>query len=254
MHRRTSNLIALFLLTCLGQSLRADSVAELPPCPYPTAHDAPLDATEKLLTTTEDYTLYRVEFNGIKAGSRVPANLYVPRKREFKAPYAAILLQYGTGGNKNTNYIVGMGRIAVAKGLVVLTIDAPDRGERKGKEAPKLNFFDSRFLQYLGDYSRATDYLMTRADVDKGRIGYVGISWGAITGVTYAAHDSRIKVVASLVGGGNFPSLIPGGAPAELIAKVETLNPSLSATNRIEWRPALRFTPGTETVAHRSQP
>jgi uncharacterized protein len=194
-------------------------------CPYATAHDAPLDATEKVVRTTDEYTLYRVEFNGIKAGSRVPANLYLPRDTRFKAPYPGILLQYGTGGNKNTNYIVAIGQMAVSKGLAVLTIDAPDRGERKGREAPKLNFFDSRFFQYLGDYSRATDYLSTRADVDHDRIGYVGISWGAITGVTFAAHDPRIKLVASLVGGGNFPSLIPGGAPADLIAKARAFDP-----------------------------
>jgi len=196
-----------------------------PAIPYETAHDAPLDATEKQVKTTDEFTLYRVEFNGIKKGSRVPANLYLPRKTEFKAPYPAILLQYGTGGNKNTNYIVAIGELAVAKGLAVLTIDAPDRGERKGKEEPKLNPFDNRFLQYLGDYSRAIDYLETRKDVDRKRLGYVGISWGAITGVTYAAHDSRISVVASLVGGGNFASLIPGGAPQDLVAKTKVFDP-----------------------------
>jgi dienelactone hydrolase len=227
-------LVAVLGVLLVGVSARGGMPSDMPtkvgtpaavPCPYQTAHDAPLDVTEKVVATTDDYTLYRVEFNGIKAGSRVPANLYVPRRKALKAPYPAILLQYGTGGNKNTRYIVAMGQIAVTRGLVVLTIDAPDRGERKGKDGPKLNFFDSRFLQYLGDYSRATDYLTTRPDVDKGRIGYVGISWGAITGVTYAAHDSRIKVVASLVGGGNFPALIPGGAPEELIAKVRTFDP-----------------------------
>lgn len=199
--------------------------SEQTPCPYPTAHDAPLDSTEKLITTTDDYSLFRVEFNGIKAGSRVPANLYVPRKSQFKAPYPAVLLQYGTGGNKNTNYIVAIGQIAVARGMAVITIDAPDRGERKGKEAPKMNFFDMRFFQYLGDYSRAIDYLSARSDVDKSRIAYVGISWGAITGVTFSAHDPRIKVVASLVGGGNFAGLIPGGAPEDLIAKTKAFDP-----------------------------
>lgn len=217
-------LIALVVMVVVGFGGWAEEPAALP-CPYATAHDAPLDVTEKVVKETEEYTLYRVEFNGIKAGSRVPANLYVPRKAEFKGPFPAILLQYGTGGNKNTNYIVAIGQIAVSKGLAVLTIDAPDRGDRKGKEGPKLNFFDSRFLQYLGDYSRATDYLMTRGDLDHARIGYVGISWGAITGVTYAAHDPRIRLVASLVGGGNFPSLIPGGAPEDLIAKVRVFDP-----------------------------
>ncbi|MDB5320415.1 MAG: esterase [Phycisphaerales bacterium] len=227
MRRRRSRLIALlFLLASIAVPLRADIKADATSaCPYPTAHDAPLDATEKLLTTTDDYTLYRVEFNGIKPGSRVPANLYLPHKSTFKAPYPAVLLQYGTGGNKNTNYIVAIGQIAVARGMAVLTIDAPDRGERKGKEAPKMNFFDMRFFQYLGDYSRAIDYLAARNDVDKSRIAYVGISWGAITGVTFAAHDPRIKVIASLVGGGNFAGLIPGGAPEDLILKTKTFDP-----------------------------
>src|SRR3954468_14937057 len=103
--------MTLLLLGLLPIVVRADSKpAEETPCPYPTAHDAPLDATEKLITTTADYSLFRVEFNGIKTGSRVPANLYVPRKSQFKAPYPAVLLQYGTGGNKNTNYIVAIGQ------------------------------------------------------------------------------------------------------------------------------------------------
>jgi len=222
MIHRLSLALAL-LLVC--PPIRAAEKEAQAPCPYPTAHDAPLDVSERIVTTPDDYTLFRVEFNGIKEGSRVPANLYVPRNAQFKAPYPAVLLQYGTGGNKNTNYIVAIGKLAVAKGLVVLTIDAPDRGERKGKEAPKINFLDSRFFQYLGDYSRATDYLVSRKDIDPRRLSYVGISWGAITGVTYCAHDPRIAVVASLVGGGNFAGLIPGGAPKDLVEKTRAFDP-----------------------------
>jgi uncharacterized protein len=218
-------LVGLFMATAARGEPNAAKPQPAPECPYPTAHDAPLDPQEKLLKTTDDYALYRVEFNGIRANSRVPANLYVPRNNHFKAPYPAVLLQYGTGGNKNTNYIVAIGQLAVTKGFAVLTIDAPDRGERKGKEPPKLGLFDSRFFQYLGDYSRATDYLTTRGDVDAKRLAYVGISWGAITGVTFAAHDPRITVIASLVGGGNFAALVPGGAPPDLVAKLRTYDP-----------------------------
>src|SRR5205085_7088040 len=59
-------------------------------------------------------------------------------------------------------------------------------------------------MQYCGDYSRAVDFLATRPEVDKDRLGYVGISWGAITGITYVAYDPRIKAMGSMVGGGNF--------------------------------------------------
>jgi dienelactone hydrolase len=222
------NFLRVLLVGLIGFVVANASDAAEPstrPCPYPTAHDAPLEPTEKLVQTTDDYSLFRVEFNGIEKGSRVPANLYIPRKSAFKAPYPAVLLQYGTGGNKNTNYIVAIGQLAVAKGLAVLTIDSPDKGERKGKEAPKLNFFDTRFFQYLGDYSRATDFLASRKEVDAKRLCYIGISWGAITGVTYCAHDPRIQVVASLVGGGNFAGLIPGGAPEDLVNKTKAFDP-----------------------------
>ena len=47
----------------------------------------------------------------------------------------------------------------------------------------------------------------------------------AITGVTYAAHDPRIQVVASLVGGGNFAGLIPGAATEEVLKVTRLYDP-----------------------------
>src|SRR4051812_23467364 len=118
---------SLVLFLCwFGTAVQA-APATQPVCPYPTAHDAPLDVTEKFVSMTDDYALYRIEFNGIKPASRVPANVYVPRRSAYRAPFPAVLLQYGTGGNKNTNYIVAIGKLAVAKGMIVMTIDAPDR-------------------------------------------------------------------------------------------------------------------------------
>jgi dienelactone hydrolase len=222
MHYRL--LVCAALLGSLARPTLAASTTQPADCPYPVAHDVPLEPAERLVQTTDDYTLYHVEFNGIAKSSRVPANLYLPHKSQFKPPYPAVLLQYGTGGNKNTNYIVAIGKLAVARGLAVLTIDSPGRGERKGKD-PERTLLAGNFLQYLGDYSRATDFLASRPDIDKARIGYVGISWGAITGVTFAAHDPRIRVIASLVGGGNFAGLVPGGATEEVLKITRVYDP-----------------------------
>src|SRR5438552_4990072 len=73
--------------------------------PYETARTAPLEAQDKLVSEADDHTQFRVEFNGIK-GDRVPAFLYVPKRQKDDAKSPAILLQYGTGGNKKTDYIV----------------------------------------------------------------------------------------------------------------------------------------------------
>jgi dienelactone hydrolase len=185
-----------------------------PAAPYATAHAKPLDAKEELASEADDHIQYRVEFNGVK-DDRVPGYLYVPRRKaDDKAPLPAILLQYGAGGNKKTDYIVAVGKQFASRGYIVLTIDSPGQGERRGKDKEKdkagdiLGMLSSqRVMHYCGDYSRAIDYLVTRPDVDKERIGYVGISWGAITGITYCAYDERVKAVGSMVGGGNFLGL-----------------------------------------------
>ena len=208
-HHRTPLLAVAVLAATLAAPARGeDAPAKQPQRPYKVAHDAPLEAAEKLDTRAAGYTRYRVEFNGIK-GDRVPAFLYVPA-RDAKRPEApkhpAVLLQYGSGGSKTTNYIVALGEQFVRSGFVVLTIDVPNRGERRKNAKDWKEWFNDRggtMLQTCGDYSRAVDYLLTREDVDPDRVGYAGISMGAITGITFAAHDPRIKAMASIVGGGN---------------------------------------------------
>jgi dienelactone hydrolase len=179
-----------------------------PAAPYKTARDAPLKAEEKVVNEADDHTQYRVEFEGIKE-DRVPAFLYVPKRKPKDPPAPAILLQYGTGGSKTTDYIVAIGKQFVSHGFVVLTIDAPGRGERRKKDKNAatgvLALLDGNdIMHYCGDYGRAIDFLVTRPEVDKERIGYVGISWGAITGITFVAYDERVKAMGSIVGGGNF--------------------------------------------------
>jgi dienelactone hydrolase len=215
--RPLGGLALLLALLAFGESHRAaaqDRPEAKPPepktvaVPYATDHARPLEPKETVVNEAADHTQFRIELNGIK-GDRVPAYLYVP-KRQAKAlaPFPAILLQYGTGGNKTTDYIVAVGKQFVSRGYVVLTIDSPDRGERKTKDkssAGPLGLLGTeQVMHYCGDYSRAIDFLAARPEVDRERLGYVGISWGAITGITFVAYDTRVKAMVSLVGGGNF--------------------------------------------------
>ena len=172
--------------------------------PFKVDHKAPLKAAAKIVERAEGFTKYRVEFNGIE-GDRVPGHLYLPK--EIHGPVPAVLVQHGIGDKKHAKYIVECCRMLTARGIIALAIDAPERGERKGpdKNGPTMwNLPAVRrwFQQHCGDYSRALDYLTTRPDVDTRRLGYVGFSWGAVTGITYAAHDDRVQAITSVVGGG----------------------------------------------------
>jgi hypothetical protein len=217
----------LLLLACL-----AAAPATRPARPYAVAHDKPLDSKLTVLEKTDAWTRCRVEINGI-AGDRVPAILYVPADAGPRHP--AVLLQYGSGGNKNTDYIVAIGQKFARHGFVVMTIDIPNRGERRKEKT----LIEGNFLETLGDYSRAVDYLYTRDDVDRTRLVYMGISWGAITGITFVAHDQRIRVVVSLVGGGDFIGWMPPQLVTdEMRREVEQFDPVYHVA-LIEPRPLL---------------
>ena len=184
--------------------------------PYPVASTAPLKAAEYVVAEDPARLALHVEFDGAK-GFRVPAFLYMPKG--IPGPLPAILHQYGSGGSKRSKYIVLIAQRFVAAGFAVLTIDAPGRGERRPAKKKRVrwvfgNSGRERFLQTCGDYSRAVDYLSGRPEVDPGRMGFVGTSWGAVTGIVFAAHDPRVRALASLVGGGGFLRWAGALAPA----------------------------------------
>jgi uncharacterized protein len=210
--------------------------------PYATAHAKPLDPKEEVVNKADDHTQLRVEFNGIK-DDRVPAYLYLPKRKADAPPAPAVLLQYGSGGNKKTDYIVAIGKQFAARGYVVLTIDSPNQGERRNKDNKAAGFLGllgpEQVMQYCGDYSRAIDFLTTRPEVDKDRIGYVGISWGAITGITFVAYDERIKAMGSMVGGGDFLGLYTKKAAERVAAEGSTSSDPVYHVARIAPRPLL---------------
>jgi len=175
-----------------------------PAVPFKVDHKAPLKFAGKIIETEKGFTKHRIEFNGIE-GDRVPGHLYLPKEIRGRVP--AVLVQHGIGDKKRAAYIIACCKMLNARGIIALAIDAPDRGERKkpGKRGPNmvnLIAVQKWYRQHCGDYSRALDYLATRPDVDAKRLGYVGFSWGAITGITFTAHDPRVRAMTSVVGGG----------------------------------------------------
>jgi dienelactone hydrolase len=240
---RTIVAVIAFVAVALWHPAFAQEKAAPPKvrAPYEADHAKPLESKEEIVNKADDHTQYRVEFNGIK-DDRVPGYLYVPKRKADAGPCPSVLLQYGSGGNKKTDYIVAIGKQFVARGFVVLTIDSINTGERKNKGAkPGLLGLlgNDQIMHYCGDYSRAVDFLSTRAEVDKDRIGYMGLSWGAITGITYAAYDDRIKAVGSMVGGGNFLGLFTKKEAEKAALEVSSAGDPVYHVARIAPRPLL---------------
>jgi dipeptidyl aminopeptidase/acylaminoacyl peptidase len=56
-------------------------------------------------------------------------------------------------------------------------------------------------ISWVKDFSRSIDYLETRPDIDKSKLGYYGHSWGGWLGGIIPAVENRLKVNILVLGG-----------------------------------------------------
>jgi pimeloyl-ACP methyl ester carboxylesterase len=177
----------------------------------------------------------RIEFAGSK-GDKVPGYLWLPAaKAGKKAP--AILLMYGISDDKDSGTIAAAAQELQKKGYASLTIDWPGTGER-GSISKQERVINASVKDWtVADYVKAVDFLAKRPEVDAGRIGYVGASMGAMTGLAYAARDKRIKAVVAIVpipnplwGGDDPQSSIRAVAPRPVLCISTQDNSDFSGT------------------------
>jgi len=176
-----------------------------------------------------DYFEERLEFdNGVD--TTVPGIILIPKQRTQRCP--AIIALHGHGSSKesvctdeaNQQFI---GPMLARKGYVVAAIDAYFNGERIGKgpagkledksgqEATlfKLYLWQGRTLwgMMLRDEQCLIDYLETREEVDKSRIGATGMSMGCTRAWWLAAIDDRIQAIVGVACFTRYTNLISHG-------------------------------------------
>ena len=202
------------LLRCLG---------EMPPRPDPKK--------VKVLAREDqgDYVLERFEFhNGVDM--LVPGILLLPKNQQGPAP--AVVGLHGHGSSKESictdpksSQLIGP--LLARKGYVVAAIDACFNGDRVGKgpagqldskagqEASlfKLYLWQGRTLwgMMLREEQCLLDYLETRPEVDKQRIGATGMSMGCTRSWWLAAIDERVQAVVGVACFTRYTELIAHG-------------------------------------------
>jgi acetyl esterase/lipase len=169
----------------------------------------------------ESYVLEKLllDLNGIE---HVPA--YFVRPHRQTVPLPAILYNHAHGGN----YVLGKDEFLAGRdilqtppyaqeltqnGYAVLCIDTWAFGERRGwseSEIFKHMLWSGQVMwgMMVYDSLRAIDYLVSRPDVDAGRLGTMGISMGSTMAWWLAALDTRIRVCVDICCLTDFQSLI----------------------------------------------
>jgi dienelactone hydrolase len=176
-----------------------------------------------------DYVQERFEFdNGVDM--TVAGVVLLPKNRKHPTP--AVIALHGHGSSKESVCTDGknsqiVGPLLAKKGYVVAAIDAYFSGQRVGK-GPAGKFDDQRgqeaslFKLYLWqgrtlwgmmlrDEQCLIDYLETRPEVDKGRIGATGMSMGCTRSWWLAAIDDRIQAIVGVACFTRYTELIAHG-------------------------------------------
>ncbi len=179
-------------------------------------YDGTIPLEDRIVEKAEKEGLMRekVVFRGAQ-GFLVPAYLQLPP--HGTVPYPCVLLLHGWSGSKEDwwrdgNYISGgnVRRALADAGFAIMALDAQCHGDRIAQNdfapvnhyladtpsgTPRKGYFTLHeiYIQTTRDYRRAIDYLESRADIDKSRIGVLGYSMGGTQTFLLTGVEPRIK-------------------------------------------------------------
>jgi dienelactone hydrolase len=211
---------------------------------------------------------YRIAYTGAK-GAVVPGIFMAPVTASSAAPAPCVLLLHGLGGSKADVLLLG---IALARrGYSSFAIDIAGHGERpriNGKPVNKLTADEMHDLVAITavDLRHAVDFVQARPEVDKGRIGFLGISLGGIIGGLFAGNEPRLQAVALWAAGGDWGRLFAtsqhpfavefrkanGVTSAEKLEKTFADVDPLSVITRVAPHPLLLINGTNDTIVPRS--
>lgn len=179
----------LGLLTALA-ILAAPAVAAAAPdlaLPWPEEAAAAGLAGERVAFDSASPFAFADASNGPESAPPTEAvgTLFLPPGASAAAPVPAVVLLHGASGVQSVREIT-YGRQFAARGVAALVVDvfAPRRERATGFINRLLEITEAMFL---ADAFAALDYLATRPEVDAGRVGLVGFSYGGMV-ATYAAY------------------------------------------------------------------
>lgn len=168
---------------------------------------APLEARIEETLETPDWKREKITFNGA-GGERAIAYLYLPH--HVARPLQ--VLHYVPGGDVAGGFrpiiesmddrmapFVKLGRAAF--GVVLKGYIGRLRPAGTAPPDPESIEYLERVVDRMIDLRRGLDYLETRADLDRTRIGFVGPSAGAMIGLILAAIEPRYRAVV-MIGAG----------------------------------------------------
>ena len=201
--------------------------------------NTPLNAVDEgVVKETVDWREEKVTFDTAYNGERMAAYLFLPKRA--RPPYQTVLFfpsarvelmppdSSNLGDVDYFDYIIQSGRAV----MYPIYDDTYERRLKHRLPAAPDNL--NQPLNWYKDAARSLDYLDTRADIDKDRIAYLGVSMGSAEGVIIMSLEQKRLRTAVLLDGGYFLiSPAPGTDQADFARRMK--NPVLMVNGRYDF-------------------
>lgn len=130
-------------------------------------------------------------------GLKISGTLCLPDNAPKGKKLACVMVLHGFGSNKTSDNVKIPCQMLNEWGYAALGFDMRGCGESEGTRANLI------CLEQVADTRNAVTYLQSRADIDPGKIGVLGSSFGGAVAVYSAGVDERIGCCVSSGGWGN---------------------------------------------------
>jgi formylglycine-generating enzyme required for sulfatase activity len=176
------------------------------------------------LEGTEHWRREKVSFDAAYGSERVTAHLFLPRNAS--PPYQTVVyvpsgeaLRLRSSDELRMKYM----EFLLRSGRAVMHPIYKGTYERRLRESAGGPGEDRDLLiQISKDLGRSIDYLETRADIDRERLAYYGVSLGADVAPLLLAIEGRFRVAVLQGGGLEFSKSLPEGDPFNFAPRVST--------------------------------
>ncbi len=155
-----------------------------------------------------DWIRERVSFRAAYGNERVPAWIFLPK--HARPPYQAVVYVPGAAAVVASNARTVLQdtlpyEYAIVSGRAVIYPIYQGTYERNTWQTStwpqKTRAYREWMVQVVNDARRAVDYLVSRPDIKKDSIAFLGTSWGAAMGSRILPQEPRFKTAILLDGG-----------------------------------------------------
>ena len=175
--------------------------------------------------SSPEWRVEKVSYAAAYGDERIPAYLFLPKNT--KPPYQAVVFFPGSGSISQRssssinvdllNYVMRSGRAL----LHPVYKSTYERGDVIENDYPSTTaVWRDHMIMWSKDVGRSIDYLESRPDIDRDRVGYLGYSWGAGMAPLFLAVEPRIKTAILIVGGFYLQPALPEADPVNFAPRV----------------------------------